>query len=426
MTLVSLIICGIGGYFAWDRIDIPRTAGRIEEVAARAQRLGIPLHSDELKPNPPVRKEDNAAPLILAAAKAAQEMPEPEKLGEDMERWPPKVREALRLAHLAAKKPRCDFGIDYDYGASITFRFPESTRPLLKAMVLETGHLAKAGKVDAALKGIDDLNSLASHCGTRRDMVGYLVRSRVSSYVSAAAERVAFAVQDEVRALRLLQVALAKYVEPNPVPYVQGEAFLMVASLRNNNLDGPREEADSLAHGDQIVREGWPESMVLRAMMVRQLELSCETIEALNAHQGDWLEAKGVLARSRKTRDEDPHVSRRLSEVFDPGYDLISDSYGERLARREAVKALIAVLIYKAIHHRYPIHLSDAGITAIDPFADKPLQYRVNGDEVRIWSVGRNRIDEGGRRPKEISPIAAKRGNKGDVVASIPPGPLPR
>jgi len=63
---------------------------------------------------------------------------------------------------------------------------------------------------------------------------------------------------------------------------------------------------------------------------------------------------------------------------------------------RDAVVAIIDVLLYKLDHGRFPKTLADAGVKAIDPFDGKPLKYRLTEKGFRIYGVGFDKVDDGG------------------------------
>jgi hypothetical protein len=53
----------------------------------------------------------------------------------------------------------------------------------------------------------------------------------------------------------------------------------------------------------------------------------------------------------------------------------------------------------------------------IDPYSDRPLVYRRTDDGYLLYSVGSNRVDDGGQR---VLLLEATRENKGDLFFDAP------
>jgi hypothetical protein len=76
-------------------------------------------------------------------------------------------------------------------------------------------------------------------------------------------------------------------------------------------------------------------------------------------------------------------------------------------ARQSSVNALLAAERHRLRHGSYPATISaidanligrghDGSTALLDPFSGKPLCYRLTDTELRIYSVGKNRLDDGG------------------------------
>ena len=81
---------------------------------------------------------------------------------------------------------------------------------------------------------------------------------------------------------------------------------------------------------------------------------------------------------------------------------------------------LAKVLLYKQEHGAYPSTLDEAGVTDTDPFTGKPLLYVRKPDEVRVYSVGLDGVDNHGMRSSE-RPTGSHHTDQYDEVASFPP-----
>ena len=80
-------------------------------------------------------------------------------------------------------------------------------------------------------------------------------------------------------------------------------------------------------------------------------------------------------------------------------------------ANRRTLDAYIACLAFRHEHKRWPKNLAEAGITGeqnYDALSSGPLHYRATDQEMRVWNVGRNGVDDGGLTRREA--VGSKRG----------------
>ena len=78
-----------------------------------------------------------------------------------------------------------------------------------------------------------------------------------------------------------------------------------------------------------------------------------------------------------------------------------------------ALRVFVVVLRFRNQHRRWPESLVEPGVQAVDPFDDKPLRYRLDGEGFRIWSVGGDKRDDGGHTRTEVE-------GSDDLVAAYP------
>ena len=100
-----------------------------------------------------------------------------------------------------------------------------------------------------------------------------------------------------------------------------------------------------------------------------------------------------------------------------PVYSHIGQVILEDNARRVTMTALVDAMLQHAQTGRYPERISDISGTLVDPFDGKPLRLKVNGESIRIYSVGPNMKDDGGISRAETGGSSTDY----DVVAAYPP-----
>jgi hypothetical protein len=143
-----------------------------------------------------------------------------------------------------------------------------------------------------------------------------------------------------------------------------------------------------------------------------------------------WNEAYRELERTK-----DPiQLSEQLTKIFDwhsRNGDLtrmhnaivlpVLDGAGERIveqaARWQALRALLAVMKYRATKGRYPESLEEVGFREVDRFAEGPFKFKQDRGAVVVYSIGRDRVDH--QAQERVEDAQGERIG-GDVVARIP------
>jgi hypothetical protein len=77
----------------------------------------------------------------------------------------------------------------------------------------------------------------------------------------------------------------------------------------------------------------------------------------------------------------------------------------------------MAVLRFKGAQGRYPATLAEAGFTDVDPFTGKAFHLKVEGETVRVYSVGPDGVDNGGEERVNTAPDAPR---QMDIVSMFP------
>jgi len=136
---------------------------------------------------------------------------------------------------------------------------------------------------------------------------------------------------------------------------------------------------------------------VTQAMEARYIQAWCETFER-------WGDTDDVLKMGEIQAEMDKKIQRTrgLSNIGNkalfPVFTQVADAYVRAQANRKCVKALLAVLEFRASHRRLPKTLAEAGVSEIDPFDGQPLRYVVSGNTCKVYSVGQDKVDDGGLR----------------------------
>lgn len=127
---------------------------------------------------------------------------------------------------------------------------------------------------------------------------------------------------------------------------------------------------------------------------------SLETVrrrdERWSAHEGGWRWAVASLTARLKGLNQNSALNAQVS----------------RIARFRMAQSILAIEAFRREHGRWPAELGEIvprylPQAPLDPWSDKPLVYRVQADSYCLYSVGTDRVDNGGQVPADIVlPIA--------------------
>ncbi len=107
-------------------------------------------------------------------------------------------------------------------------------------------------------------------------------------------------------------------------------------------------------------------------------------------------------ARRRWTKLNYRGLTERMINIIRPGYYRLYELYVEAITYRKAARLIVALRRYRNQHNRWPEELEKLSpLTSsgnfVDPTNGGPFVYKLSEDEFRLYSKGRNNIDEGGR-----------------------------
>jgi hypothetical protein len=131
------------------------------------------------------------------------------------------------------------------------------------------------------------------------------------------------------------------------------------------------------------------------------------------------------LQRAENIRVELQHEAHKgsiLTAMFVPAILKGIERNAERIAQQNLIQSALAVERYQIVENRLPNSLAELTPKYLpevptDPFDDKDIRYRKEGDGFVIYSIGPDRIDDRGK--KQISRAARIDHPKGDIVFAV-------
>jgi hypothetical protein len=194
---------------------------------------------------------------------------------------------------------------------------------------------------------------------------------------------------------------------------LRGEAYVGVITIRT--MDSRLRNSSGLyPNSKDSKREGMPAGFVARAQMARHLERWTKVLLASKPYREDPIQTLEIAGKAGGQEEE-------FFSLLDGGTDssMIGAGLAGALRRSDATWLALATLgrvrQYKTEHGDYPRRLSEIGPIPKDPFSDRALRYVRKDDEVRVYSVGRDGVDNFGKTSNEAFLELDNKRRDGDV-----------
>lgn len=415
LTVALILVCAPAIFIAIWGWHISRER---EKFSARVRAMVAEYEAEHPEPDP----EDNAAPLydeayrLCPGPRASMKFNELKELSDGFASA--KARKFLSNSALAIKairkgvaRPRFYLNRDFLSGddplASVSLR---QMRQLVMLLRIAARNEAASGKPDKGLKTMSLGLPLARHAGESGLFIDFMIMAALedevlngwqgilgSSEPTAEGLRAALAALDEHRAAR---PGLARALRTEKV------FFLWVIDA---NISGRASEKMSLKTGklfDKLMVGGWD----LSGLAFKDAKLIEEIMdEGAAAAEKPYPQALDELGAVRqKTRAAPRWAIMTLIAV--PSVTGIYNSDVETLAKSDAARMALGCRLYRLKHGKYPDKLGELAEDLpehfkklpVDPFAGKPFKYQKTGEGCKIWSLGRDRTDDGGKEFDDV------------------------
>jgi hypothetical protein len=189
-----------------------------------------------------------------------------------------------------------------------------------------------------------------------------------------------------------------------------------IATARNLDLFLNRNDDDTddyVPDPKLLRRDGLPSDTMPRALMARIVQAWNEAYRDTNGFQMPPLELGQRLDALQERSEKRNGLSRFVVPIMFPLTSSAAATVVTLDARRAVLRAYAKAMIAQAQTGKWPSHVDEN-----DPFTGKPLRVKVTEKGLRIYSVGKDRRDDGGLLRRETKG-QIKRGE--DIVAAYPP-----
>ncbi|AIE84997.1 hypothetical protein [Fimbriimonas ginsengisoli] len=418
----ALVCCCGGSYSLLQGLFGSAASKRDAEVAA-ARKAGIPVDPAGLSAMLNVPDDRNAAPIYRQAMKleegdehydkdlktirdglakkatVAQRQAMAEALG--------RVGPLQKMVEKAGDMPSCDFHHDWSLGAKLLFPEFAHMKSWGRLLCADAELRSERGDWRGALKQIERSERIAHHSGQDPILIGMLVGVATEAITVAALQRV---IEDHRDNPAFVSEALKTVKQFGSLPdfrrAMMGELVLGRASIRGLNGSADLQmTGEPHAEPNRWEKAFFQSPQVQGAFDAKLVEAYRKMIEALPKDPSQWEKSYQVAVERGRAVEADHSIANTLNQIIMPVFEQAAQSVGQALMRRRLAITTLKLLDEKAHKRAFPRLLPNFGDDRIDPFSGKPLHYLREDSGFLLYSVGKDRVDDGGagRDPKDSS-----------------------
>ena len=323
--------------------------------------------------------------------------------------------EALALAHEAAALTRCRYPIDLTHGPQVDLAHLSQLRQLARLLCLSAMRAAETGDGDRVVDDFSDALAIARSLEQEPLLISQLVRMACDGIVVAgnlmrALNRMSLS---DVQCRRLDDALAATDYGDAAVRAWVGERcwFCTIDMFLAPDTSGrdrrKKSVLDEIVPGSRDVAVG-----LVRASGVGHIDLLylLDTFEDVVAAAG-MPRPEGIRAiRAVEQRLENlPSLLSVGTRMTIPDLCRSLDAFARAEGWLGNARGALAVEQYRLEHGVCPERLSDLvpeylDAVPTDPFDGEPLRYRQFAGGYKVYSVGRDLVDDGGATPAEQRP----------------------
>lgn len=419
-----VIVCGVGGVVAF-RSLVGGDAERLPKLRAEAIRLRIPLDIHDIGMDSVRDPAENAAPIyeqafdayaaiVKSHRKAEQEINRVGRLDQKANEKALAVAfvrdstAVLSIAEKAASMPTCTFPHDWSLGFAVAL--PEYGKIRRLALLLEAN--AQIQAESGNLKGA--YHSLLVSAKMARHLAGAVMFGALSS-IGASMRVLALAGQfleghpSDGVAISGCQSALDTLGHPPSIrEMLVSETPVTLIGIRSirrwsdvsmfsegSNGNSSRGALDGFVISNPTFR---------RAMEAKYLGSVVDMVSQFPADEDNWKGFQSAIKSATAKSEGDHSLANSIVGMFIPQFSSVPIA-AENLTAVERITATsVKLLSLRADGKPLPDKLPDFGKISIDPMDGSKLKYKRVGTGFKIWAIGRDGVDHGGKmRPKRMT-----------------------
>ena len=422
-----LVICGICGVGSYTGFGQPER--QYQQELAKSEAAGLPSQPEKYQRQ--VDPDDNAAGLYLEAITALAALEKsnrdstkamlaglsPDYTVDTAEADLAKADVVFQKLDAAAAKP--DLCFDKRYADGMYALFPELApmKNFVKLRYLRALVLANRGKYNAAYGELAKAGTISRQLGQDNPtLIGLLVQIASRAITMRGLEQILCLQGRQPDAAAHAETVLRALGDPpNLHRSLRGEYAGTLGTMQQ--LGDPKRREDLFQSFGGVGTEDSPRTPTLEERLVGwpsvRYQMMASVVKFYRSVYQDLPEttpagtrlmkaAADVDARQAAATAPTDFLTRALMPVFAGAAGaVVKDAANVRLIQ------LLALNLSR------PRGLEIPTSFPMDPFSDKPFFGKVTADGFRIWSVGRNGVDDGGE-------ISTNGDTSGDIVVGYP------
>ena len=409
----ALVVCIV---VAW--IVVVRNSPSSDLQALR--KMGVPTNAKELRALAPTQGE-NAAPIYEAAR---QQWIRERAAGKDPDRLRTQLLAAVRRTASRADKragieamvllqpyistfveaswkPRCVFattGMAFDSDPTLAEQqdFVHHGCSMLQACAMLLSNEPDRAK---SMQYLFAIERIATQMGINPDESAHITSGEADTLAIYGAEQVLrdhFGDRDVVSRVQ-------KFVDDLPPQEdlrlgLKGE-FVEELSFLNDLLNEPVNWSRHESIGNRV-SETKP---VIRHATGKIIKGWRRAFELMPKDSTNWYSIDMAFEQANSMTNADWTVRKVAGEDFLAFGCLVAQNWAQRLARRRLLRAALAIAQWQLDRGSLPSSLPLGGEDSIDPFGGKPLKYKKQGKGFIVYSIGRDMVDDGGKKHNSAS-----------------------
>lgn len=430
----GIILCLLAtAFFAlWGLTGFAKSSSDADDQFAEWKANGLPVTSDELFLLPPPKPQENAAVQLNKLFEKGVHPFELEtdtvtpagwKTGatqRDLKKYSSLLEDAKPLINLPRLRIEKNWKTHPD-----KILLPEFSQWKILAILfcLQAELRARDGDFEGAIENLLIVQRFAMLIRQEPLYIQHLVGDNIEDRVARSALVISRANLKRTDRLEKLVAVLDAYPSSNNWTQIfRFESFYGLQVLRNGSS---ADALDSMNDDENLRRflrdkppthfvdDGLPASTIARAVAAEHMRFWNQYYPRVKSGEDIYVLGHAMNLHHHKT------YSEGAASVFLATFPEARNQY--QSSERSVIKAYFRVLIFKNKAGRWPKSLKEAGVAEVDSkdiVSGKPIGYQITPQGFKVWSTGRDRIDNGG-----ISSSTARktRSSKWDFVLSYPP-----
>jgi hypothetical protein len=385
---------------------------------AEARRAGMPLEvADILQPIVPAKK--NAAEIYRKAGDLLENRFDAEQKlvstalaknasEKDLHEGDSALammKPVMDLVGQLDSRPTCDFERDWNQGPALLFPEFADMKALTKDLCFRADRLDLNGDTGGSLRSMNYAFRVAHDAGTDPCLISMLVQVACHLIIDREYERLIDRHSHDRKYLTEVASTIQKHDRlPDPRKHLGGEIVLNRISV--HMLSGTQDfDLYATDNGKNAKNSGGIQKSILRSGLV-QSSLDAKLVSAWRmawirfpSDSQDWQAFEDAMKFMSAKVDQDQSLSNIFNRILMPVFAQAVDTVGNLQAHDRLLLTSIDLLKLRIDKGELPQTLpNNLGSVVLDPFDGNPLRYKLEVPGFMLYSIGRDRIDNGGRR----------------------------